>query len=461
MNKNMQIVAALMAVGLVSPMAYATNGTQMFAIGAESTALGGTGVAHFMGAENTFANPAMLGKSKGSEVVGGFVYFKPVVTNTGMPTTQTQMGARTGNAATSSRAPDVIPDVSYSSRISDSLTYGVAMAGIAGMGVDYSGAAATNTTQIAGKTAMMILHVIPTIAYNTKEYGVGFSPILQAGSLMVSYNTPGPSLAVNATEKAASSTGFGYSLGGYYDVTPILTVAAAYKSAIEMTYGTQLSGAGNGFGLCGTTQPCMGAPFGDKLAQPAEMKAGVAYTMANVTLTADYKTIKWGSATGYKDFNWKDQKIVAVGAKYAGNGYWVGVGYNAANNPIGEKAPAGNMFGTSGTEYRNAAVNFFNNLMFPAIVENTMTFGGGYALSKTLSLEGALAVSPEVKTTVDTTAVVQGGVFAQAFAGAVAGGMSQANAMTFAGGQAAGVPRQTNTTTHSQSSISLSLRYKF
>ncbi len=450
MNKNMKIVAALMAVGLVSPMAYATNGTQMFAIGAESTALGGTGVAHFMGAESTFANPAMLGKSKDSEVVGGIVYFTPVVTNTGMPTTPAQMGTGTGNAATSSAAPSVIPDVSYSSRINDTLTYGVAMAGIAGMGVDYSGAAATNTTQIAGKTAMMILHVIPTIAYNTKDYGVGFSPILQYGSLMVSYNN---GRAYNAAEKADSSTGLGYSLGGYYDVTPILTVAAAYKSAIEMTYGTQLSGAGNGFGLCGTTQPCMGAPFGNKLAQPAEMKAGMAYTMANVTLTADYKTIKWGSATGYKDFNWKDQTILAVGAKYAGNGYWVGVGYNSANNPISEKAPARNVFGTSGTEYRNAAVNFFNNLMFPAIVENTMTFGGGYALSKNLSLEGAAAVSPEVKTTVVTTAVVQGAVFAQA----MANGMTPAQAAVVA----AGVPPQTNTTTHSQSSISLSLRYKF
>ncbi len=30
MNKNMKMVAALMAVGLVSPMAYATNGTEMF-----------------------------------------------------------------------------------------------------------------------------------------------------------------------------------------------------------------------------------------------------------------------------------------------------------------------------------------------------------------------------------------------------------------------------------------------
>ncbi len=454
MNKNMKIVAALIAVGLVSPMAYATNGTEMFAIGAESTALGGTGVAHFMGAESTFANPAMLGKSKGSEVVGGFVYFSTDITNTGMPTTPAQMSTGTGNAASSAADPSIIPDVSYSSRISDSLTYGVAMAGLAGMGTDSSGAAATDTTHIAGKTAMMVLHIVPTIAYNDKNYGVGFSPILQYGSLMVSYNNGNP---YNAGEKAASDTGFGYSLGGYFDVTPALTVAAAYKSAIEMTYGTQLSGAGNGFGLCQPTGGnCTGAaPFGDKLAQPAEMKAGVAYTMDNVTLTADFKSIQWGSATGYKDFNWKDQTVLAIGAKYAGNGYWAGVGYNSANNPIAEKSPAGNPFlpGATGAEYRNAAVNFFNNLMFPAIIENTMTLGGGYEISKNLSLVGAVAVSPEVKTTVDTTAVVAMGVFQQVM---VATGDPVAAATA-----AAGVLPQTNTTTHSQSSISLSLRYKF
>ena len=429
--KNMKIVAALIAVGLVSPMAYATNGTEMFAIGAESTALGGTGVANFMGAESTFANPAMLGKSKGAQVVGGVVYFKSDVTNTGMPTTPAQMGAGTGAVATSKANPSVIPDVSYSSRINDSLTYGIAMAGIAGMGVDYSGA--PTNSHIAGKTAMSILHVVPTIAYNDKNYGVGFSPILQYGSLAISYNAGGREY--NSPQTADSTTGIGFSLGGYYDVTPTLTVAAAYKSAIAMTYGKQLSGAGNGFSLCqpaSAAPRCTGdAPFGDTLAQPAEMKVGVAYTISDVTLTADFKSIQWGSATGYKDFNWQDQTIYAIGAKYAGTGYWVGAGFNKANNPIAEKLPA-----SGGVGYRNASVNFFNNLMFPATIENTMTFGGGYELSKSFILIGAAAISPEVKTTVVTTDVV----------GAFAGGP---------------VPAQTNTTTHAQTSVSVSLRYNF
>jgi long-chain fatty acid transport protein len=392
-------------------MAFATNGDEMMAVGSQSTALGGTGVAHFMGADSVWANPAMLGRSKGAEVTGGVVFFTPKVTNTGMP----------GGVSTDSKAStSYIPDVSYSNRISDSLTYGVALAGIAGMGVDYTDA--NPATHIKAKSELSILRVVADIAYNTDSYGVGFAPVFQSGSLMLTYNN---GAAYNPGQNSSSSTGFGFSLGGYYNAAPALTVAAAYQSKIAAKYGTQISGAGNGFGLC---QPagggCTGAaPFGDDLDQPGQMKVGVAYTMADsVTLTADYKVIQWSSAAGYKDFNWKDQNIVAIGAKYAGSGYWLGLGYNHANDPI-EALPASS---GAASEYRNSAINFFNNMFFPAIVKNSYTFGGGYDFSTALAVEASAVITPKVEKTV-----------------AVA---------NFGG---------TNTTTHSQQSYSVSLRYKF
>ncbi len=400
-------VSLLIAGGLVSPLAYATNGDAMMAVGSQNTALGGTGVANFTGAESTFANPAMLGKSKGMELTGGLVLFKPNVTNTGMAP-----GA-TGVAQNSSANTNYIPDISFSNRISDNLTYGVALAGIAGMGVDYSGAPAASFAM--AKTSLSILKVVPTIAYNQDNYGLGFSPVLQYGSLSISYNAGVP---VNASNSASSTTGYGFALGGYYNVNPALTLAAAYNSAISMTYGTQLSTAGAGFGQT----------FGNKLAQPAEIKAGVAYTFAsNFTLTADYRSIQWGSADGYKDFGWKNQNVIAVGGKYAGEGYWLGLGYNKADNPIapftaGTVTPAGNTAGT---------VNLFNNLMFPAIVQNSYTLGGGYSIAKNFDIDVAAVYSPKVTATVNITG---------------------------AGGLPAG---SMNTTTHSQQSYSVSLRYKF
>ena len=177
MKKQRIAVSILVVGGLVSPLAYATNGDEMMAVGSQSTALGGTGVANYIGAESLWANPAMLGKSKGAEVTGGVNLFKPKVTNTGMPG---------GAAANSTADTSYIPDVSYSRRIDDDLSYGVAMAGIAGMGVDYTGA--NPATHIKAKSALSILRVVVDVAYNKDNYGVGFAPIFQSGSLMLSYN---------------------------------------------------------------------------------------------------------------------------------------------------------------------------------------------------------------------------------------------------------------------------------
>ena len=166
------------------------------------------------------------------------------------------------------------------------------------------------------------------------------------------------------------------------------------------------------------------------MTQPAQMKAGVSYNVtSSVTVTVDYKLINWAGAKGYKDYNWKDQNVVAIGAKYTGSGFWLGAGYNSADNPIGEMSPSS----AYPADYRNAVVNFFNNMMFPAIVKESYTLGGGYSFSKSLDLDVAYVLTPEVKTTVNITAV------ATAFGSAATA----------------------NTTTHSQSSISASLRYKF
>jgi len=391
-----QFRLTLLAASLItSTTAFATNGDAMLAVGSQNTALGGTGVAHFVGAESAFSNPALLGKTTGREATGGLVIFKPTVDNTGF--TQT-------TAARSSANISYIPDFSYSSRISDNLSYGFALAGIAGMGVNYTGA---SPFYVKAKTTLSILKIVPTIAYNRDNYGIGFSPVLQYGSLAISYDTTGfPGGGPrNAAHNASTDTGLGYSFGGYYNALPELTLAAAYNSSIKMSYGTQLSTAGAGFLQV----------FADKLDQPAEVKAAVSYDFAHhYTLTADYRLIQWGSAAGYKEFGWKDQTVIAVGGKYAGDGFWLGAGYNNANNPISVFA---NGVPGNATNGQNGIGNMFNNLMFPAIIKSSYTLGGGYSLSKNLDLEASLVISPKVTAIVDISDAVPGSLF-NAYSGA-------------------------------------------
>lgn len=401
MNKRKILASILGASGLFAQAAFATNGDNMVAVGSENTALGGTGVAHYVGAESTFANPAMLGLSTGREVNGGITIFKADVASS---------GATPSTMANSAFPTSIIPDVSYSSRINDSWTYGFAVAGSAGMGVDYSNAGANYSN---AKTAMEIAKIVPTVAYNTPTYGLGFSPVIQYGSLAISY-TGG---AAHTTPPTSKDTGMGYNLGGYYNLSPTLKVAAAYNSQIVMHYGNQLSDAGAGF--------VQG--FQDTLTQPAEIKLGVSVDATkSVTLTADFRQIQWGSATGYEQFGWDNQNVFALGGKYTAANYWLGLGANITNNPInaypalaaGNLTPWGN---------KQGIVNFFNNLMFPATEDSALTFGGGYSLTKNLNLDGAFMYAPKVTTTVSI----------------------------------AGTGGSTNTTTHSEQSLSLSLRYKY
>ncbi|BCN93985.1 aromatic hydrocarbon degradation protein [Thiomicrorhabdus immobilis] len=408
-------LALAIATAAFASSAMATNGTNMTGVGAQSSAMGGTGVAAYYGAENVIVNPAMIGKSTGTEFSFGGTLFKPSVSNDGISDAAQEMQDSAADTF-------VIPSVSLTSRISDTLTFGIGMYGTSGMGVDYSAyefnGGAGVYDQFEAQSNLQIMRFVPTLAYNEANFGIGFSPIIQYGALDIHYN--GAALAAGKVGSGMSSDlGFGYSIGGYFDATEDLTVAASYTSAISMKYDNQLSVASTPFA------GFLGAAFEDDLEQPAELKAGIAYKMGNITLTGDYKQIKWSETKGYGDFGWEDQNVIAIGAKYQGNGYWLGAGFNKADNPIKKQ---------DGATPDGAVINMFNNIFFPATTEQHISIGGGYNLTKNVAIDAAIVIAPEVKTTVDTSFIT--------------------NAL-------GGAPTSTNTTKHSQNAYTVSVRYNF
>lgn len=405
-------IALAISSTLFAASAMATNGTNMIGFGAQSKALGGTGTALHFESESVVNNPGLIGKETGTSFAFGGTLFMPSVTNNGgNPTAESSSAADT----------HVIPSVSLTSRINENLTFGVGMFGTSGMGVDYS--TETNPA-LAGtmkaQSQMQIMKFIPTIAYNSNNFGVGFSPVIQYGSLDIHYIIPAGTGGLTADKSVgtgiASDLGFGFNIGGYFDVNDQLTIAVSYESAISMDYSKQLSTASQPFVDFGM----LPSAFGDTLEQPAVMKAGVAYDMGNIVLTGDLKQIMWGEAEGYKDFNWQNQTVIALGGKYIGDGFWVGAGYNKADNPIKEIPAA-----TAG----GLATNMFNNLFFPATPESHITFGGGYNLTKQVAINAAMVIAPKT-----TTSVVVSNM---------AGGTT------------------TNTTTHSQVGYTFDISYSF
>src|SRR5690606_13175783 len=125
------------------------------------------GTAAFFGSENALTNPALLGKSQGTEFAFGGTVF--------MPDVKAESNFAGAPASKTSDADmSVIPEVSMSTRINDNLTFGIGMYGTAGMGVDYRGAAtdADAGGLIHGYTNLQLMKFAPTLAYNKDNFGL-------------------------------------------------------------------------------------------------------------------------------------------------------------------------------------------------------------------------------------------------------------------------------------------------
>jgi len=401
-------LAMTAVLALAATSAFATNGDEMIGLGAKSTAMGGTGIAYSYGAESALTNPALI---SGDSVSFGGTYFTPFVKfkneMTGMPTDYENSKSRRS----------VIPEVAVSTKVDDRFSWGIGMFGVAGMGVDYrndtplygnppspSGLQSQYAGTMSGTNQMLtnlqIMRFAVPLAFTMSNFKFGFAPVIQYGSLDISYNngayfnsTSGP-VNVMTGYGVSQDLGLGYELGAAYSIAGV-NLGVVYKSAIDMNYKDQISKAAQNFGLFG---------FTDHLEQPAEIGVGIAYTLAGNTLAFDYKRIQWGGAKGYKDFGWEDQDVFAVGYQFAMTDWAVRLGYNYAKNPIKEQHAASMM--TPG-DYQGAAINFFNLAGFPAVVEQHFTVGGSYSFTKTIGLDLAYVYSPEIKVAYDTSAMTQ------------------------------------------------------
>jgi long-chain fatty acid transport protein len=277
-----------------------------------------------------------------------------------------------GNTDSSAADMSVIPSVSIASKVNDNFYWGVGMWGTAGMGVDYRDDTTTGTYNMVTNLQLMQFGV--PLAYTVNNFSVGLTPLLQYGSLDIDYNS-----ANNRHAGVSQDLQFGYNLGLAYEISGF-TIGAMYKSEIEMEYKGQLTSAGTDFGLT----------LSDKLSTPAEIGIGVSYKMKEHTIALDYKQIQWSTATGYEDFGWDDQSVIAIGYEYATTSWEARVGYNYAESPISEQDV---------TQAGGYSKNVLNLLGFPATIESHFTLGGTYIVSKRTSIDVAYTYAPEVSDT--------------------------------------------------------------
>lgn len=407
---NNKILAACAVVTTVfSSNAVATNGDSLIGLGAISRAMGGTGIAHFAGAESALKNPAILAKQQGLEVMFGGTFFAPdvEVTKTGSPQDLT---------ATSDAKENMIPEVAIAHTLGDGWVIGVGMFGSAGMGTDWRDSSPMEDPTVGElglygmRSNLLLLKFAIPVAYGQDNWSVGFAPVMQYGALDLAFTTAnvdqfGAFNSPNTKQIGQGSSydfGMGYDLGFSYEIPAAgITLGLVYESAIGMTYDHQISNASSAFGY-GLPGALPG--FSDDLEQPAHIGFGIDWNNNDLmSITFDVKSIKWGEAEGYKDFGWENQTVYALGVEYIIDRLALRFGYNYGKNPIENNLDTTPVFAAPSAPTNGDVLNTFNHVMFPAITEQHFTAGFGYTFSKHVLLDMAFTFATSQDVTVSAT----------------------------------------------------------
>jgi long-chain fatty acid transport protein len=374
-----KVILASALLGAVS-LSFATNGDNLIGVSPASRGMGGIGVGMPVGPTDTiFRNSAWMTYYKGFNVsFGGILFFPEVKAKSNV----TPMGPMNPPAsATSQSEIFVVPEVGIVNQINDKLTFGIGAFGVSGLGVDYRNKdqrfANTHTT-------FQFMRVIPALAYKVNDaISVSGAVHLAYGSLdLGAYlcDPNDPTRCWNAGGGQSQNYGIGAQLGIAYNLGDFVYAGLTYQSPVNMTYKRVFDSNGDG-------------TFEDfKLTQPLELAFGVGVKpMDNFKVGMDIRFINWKNAKGYKDFQWKDQLVIALGGEFKPmQKLALRAGYNYGKSPIrgGVKdITNASRIPNFAAPFSDFQIAFFNIIGFPAITEHHITLGLGYEFTKNFSID--------------------------------------------------------------------------
>jgi long-chain fatty acid transport protein len=353
MRKAILASALLGAVGL----SFATNGDNLIGVSPASRGMGGIGVGMPVGpTDSIFRNPAWMSYYKGFNLSFGGILFFP------------EVKATFNNAsATSQSKVFVVPEVGIVHQINDKLTFGIGAFGVSGMGVDYRN---KGDNFLNMHTTFQFMRVIPTLAYKVND------AISISGALHLAYGSldMGATMGTNNAGGGQSQTyGIGAQLGIAYNMGDFVYAGLTYQSPVSMTYKRV-------FDFSCLQGTCDGQFEDFKLTQPQELAFGIGVKpMDNLKVGMDIRWINWKNAKGYKDYQWKDQWVIALGGEFKPTQKLAfRAGYNYGKSPI--------RGGVKNTD-EDFQIAVFNLIGFPAITEHHITLGLGYEFTKNFSID--------------------------------------------------------------------------
>jgi len=192
--------------------------------------------------------------------------------------------------------------------------------------------------------------------------------------------------------------GIGAQLGVAYNMGDFVYAGLTHQSPVNMTYKRVFDSDGNG-------------QFEDlKLTQPQELAFGVGVKpMDNLKVGMDLRWINWKNAKGYKDYQWKDLWVIALGGEFKPmQKLALRAGYNYGKSPIRggvkDNTTPNNKIPNFDEQFTDFQIAMFNLIGFPAITEHHITLGLGYEFTKNFSIDLAYkhAFNKKVRATDDT-----------------------------------------------------------
>ena len=346
MNKQLLAVAVSAALYALSTGAHATNGDQMFAMSAAQAGMGGATVAQAQDAVTILVNPAGMADLgiKDVRMDLGFGLLNP---------------PREVNGVESDSNWYMMPTGAAAFNVNDRLYLGMALGGIAGMGVNVPDIAAVAGGQPV-VTTKQVFRFSPAAAFKVNEaltLGGSLNIVNQSLAMSLAAMTnPGPPPTFTQVNLPQNQQfGFGATLGATYKINPKLQAGLVWTSKTdisEMEYYTPT----------GMTSFDMD--------MPASLAFGLAFKpMPGLLVEVDVKRIFFNDVMNSIDvtnppaglpdpirFGWDDQTVYAIGVKKEMGKMAVSVGFNYGKSPIGTED-----------------VNY--NLGSMAIVEKHLSFG--------------------------------------------------------------------------------------
>lgn len=380
---NVGLIFCVLIYGLP---AFATNGDNLIGTGPVSRAMGGVGIAEPIDAISAvFANPSAMcfGDYPSSEFDFAGTLFMPKVS------------AKITNMAgvIQSDSEDniyAIPAIGITVPVGSGDSgwwFGLAAYGVTGLGVDYRGSNIDNSSfydfgdmgqfpLASGEyTSLQIMKFAPAVAYQYSEnMSFGMTMHIDYGALDLRSGT-------------AIGYAFGIQPGMTYRITEDLSFGLTYISSQKVDHKNI-----SDFDQDGSLDTLT-------LEAPQQVGLGIAYNVRsfNAIFEINGRWINWSDAEGYKDFDWEDQWVLALGVQVEpADNLFLRMGYNYGRNPLkkhngfdGTVNPydmSQNSTNVQGKLINNYYYETFRIIGFPAIVEQHITFGVGYNFSDNFSL---------------------------------------------------------------------------